>query len=124
MEAWQKTISGAVLTTLTWIIATYFTRPTDDETLIKFYQLIKPGGKGWNEVVQRAQAKGIALTQTRSTLPLELTCFVVGCVTVYSALFATGSWIYGRTTAGLILTTIAAIGGFLLFRFWGQLRHE
>ena len=124
LEPWQKTVGGAVLTTIIWVIATYFTQPTDDDTLRKFYRLIKPGGNGWNAVIEKANAEGITITKEKSQLPLELLCFVIGCITVYSALFATGNWIYGKTMSALILTGIAGAGAFFLFSAWGKLKHE
>ncbi len=124
MEGWQKTVTGAGLTTLVWIIATFYTRPTDDVTLRKFYRLIKPGGKGWDAVIDKANAEGDSIQKEQGQLPLELLCFVIGVVTVYSTLFATGNWIYGNTTPALILTGIAGIGAFILFRAWEKLQHE
>ena len=124
MEGWQKTVTGAVLTTITWIIATYFTRPTDDATLRKFYRLIKPGGNGWNAVLDKANAEGDIIKKEQGQLPLELFCFFIGCITVYSALFATGNWIYGNTTPAIILTGVTGIGAFMLFRAWDSLEHE
>ncbi len=124
MEGWQKTVTGALLTTIIWIIATYYTRPTDDATLRKFYRLIKPGGNGWNAVLDKANAEGDTMQKEQGQLPLELFCFFIGCITVYSALFATGNWIYGNTTPAIILTGVTGIGTFILFRAWGSLQHE
>lgn len=124
MEGWQKTVTGALLTTIIWVGATYFTRPTDDATLRKFYRLIKPGGNGWNAVLDKANAEGDTMQKEQGQLPLELFCFFIGCITVYSALFATGNWIYGNTTPAIILTGVTGIGTFILFRAWGSLEHE
>lgn len=124
MEGWQKTVTGAGLTTIIWIIATYYTKPTDDITLRKFYRLIKPGGNGWDAVIDKANAEGDMIRKEQGQLPLELLCFVIGVVTIYSALFATGNWIYGNVTPAIILTGIAGVGGFILINAWGKLQHE
>ena len=124
LEPWQKTVSGAILTTLTWVLATYFTTPTDDATLRKFYRLIKPGGNGWDAVINKANKEGDLITKEQGQLPLELLSFVIGCITVYSALFATGNWIYGNTTPALILTVITGLGAAFLFNAFGKLQHE
>jgi len=124
MLSWKKMVIGALLTTLTWIIATYFTKPTDDATLRKFYRLIKPGGNGWDAVINKANAEGDTMQKEQGQLPLELLCFVIGCITVYSALFATGNWIYGEVMTASILTGISALGVFFLLRAWGKLQHE
>ncbi len=124
LEGWQKTVSGAVLTTIIWVAATYFTAPTDDKTLREFYRLIKPGGNGWDAVINKATAEGDIMKKEQGQLPFEILCFVVGCITVYSTLFATGNWIYGNTTPALILTGIAGIGLYFLITAWGKLQHE
>ena len=124
MEGWQKTVTGAGLTTLIWIMATFYTRPTDDATLRKFYRLIKPGGKGWDAVLDKANAEGDSMQKEQGQLPLEILCFVIGCITIYSTLFATGNWIYGEITTASILTGISTVGAFSLFRAWGKLQHE
>jgi amino acid transporter len=124
MEAWQKTISGALLTTITWVVATYYTAPTSDETLRKFYRLIKPGGNGWDAVIEKANAEGDPIQKEQGQLPLELLCVVIGCLTVFGILFATGNWIYGNVGPASILTIISAAGAFFLFRAWANLRTE
>ncbi|NET32463.1 MAG: Na+:solute symporter [Cyanothece sp. SIO1E1] len=124
LEAWQKTVLGAVLTTVVWIVAAYLTPPTSDEKLIEFYQKIKPAGPGWNPVREKASERGITLSSGTGQLPLELLCFLIGCFTVYSTLFATGYWIYGETSSALIASVIAVLGALFLFRSWGKLQTE
>lgn len=124
MEGWQKTVSGAVLTTITWVAATYFTAPTDDKTLRSFYRLIKPGGNGWDAVIDKANAEGDTMVKEKGQLPLEILCFVIGVITVYSTLFATGNWIYGNVQTAMLLTAFATGGAFFLIRSWGNLQHE
>ncbi len=124
LEGWQKTITGALLTTIIWMIATFFTPPSSDEKLRNFYRLIQPGGNGWDAVIHKANAEGELLSKSTGQLPLELLCFVVGCITVYSALFATGSWIYGNTNTALLLTAIGVGGGIFLFSVWQKLRTQ
>lgn len=124
MEGWKKTVVGTLLTTAIWVIATFFTRPTSDETLRKFYRLIKPGGKGWDAVIAKANAEGDPMIKEQGQLPLELLCFVIGTITVYAMLFATGNWIYGNMVLGASLTAVAALGAYFLFWAWGQLKTE
>ncbi len=116
LKGWQTIIIGAVLTTIIWIIATYFTPPTDDETLRAFYKKIRPGGNGWDAVLEKAAAEGEPIQKEQGQLPLEILAMMVACITVYGALFATGSWIYGEGTNAMILTAITALGALFLFR--------
>ncbi|MBT5224348.1 MAG: hypothetical protein HOM19_02825, partial [Candidatus Marinimicrobia bacterium] len=44
LEGWQKIVIGALLTTIVWIAATYFTPPDDEDTLRAFVKKVNPGG--------------------------------------------------------------------------------
>lgn len=124
MPDWQKIIIGAVLTTLVWIIAAFYTPQTDDKTLRSFYKLIRPGGSGWDAVLEKAAAEGEHIEKENGQIPLEILSMLVGCVTVYSALFATGAWIYENTLNAWILTIITVIGGVFLFRVKDMIRAD
>ena len=120
---WQLLL-GVGLTTIAWLIATFVTRPTNMATLTKFYALTTPGGPGWAKVRDNmgdfeAQHKSAAWQ-----LPLEIAGMFVGCITVYTALFATGFWLYGNTTPALILTVVCGLGAFGLFQIWGRLKTK
>ena len=124
MASWQKMVAGAILTTLVWVLATYFTPATDDITLRKFYRLIRPGGKGWKPVVEKAKEDGEELTYEPGQFPLELACMVLGCFMVFGALFATGFWLYGEITSATIATVVALASGFAIFKLWGKLKMD
>ncbi|MEM9884846.1 MAG: sodium:solute symporter family protein [Bacteroidota bacterium] len=121
LENWEKLVLGAVLTTITWVLATYLTPATDENTLINFYQKIKPTGNGWNPVIEKARDKGVNLEASGEKLPLQLLSFITGTIGVYAALFATGFWIYGETTNAMICTALAILCGGLLSRIWGKM---
>jgi solute:Na+ symporter, SSS family len=122
LEAWQKTVIGAFLTTGVWIIATFFTPQTSDKKLREFYRLIKPGGPGWDAVIEKANAEGDALKKEKGQLPLEILCMFIGCFAVYGALFATGFWIYGKFAPAALLTAISAAAFWFIMRTWSSLR--
>lgn len=124
LEDWHKLVIGATLTTLIWIVATYFTPATNDETLRKFYRLIRPGGSGWDAVLEKAAADGEPIEKEHGQIPLEILSMFIGCITVYGALFATGSWIYGRTANALFLTALTAAGGYFLFWVRDKLKAD
>ena len=54
--------------------------------------------------------------ETHAELPQQFLAWTVGCVFVYAALFATGSFLYGRTTPAIGLTIVAVACGLLLAR--------
>jgi solute:Na+ symporter, SSS family len=47
---------------------------------------------------------------------------VIGCFTVYGALFSVGFWIYGNVIAGIVSSTVAALGTIFLFKAWIKLK--
>ena len=121
---WQTIVIGALLTTAIWVGATFLTAPTDDATLRNFYQKIKPGGPGWNAVLNKAKAEGYPIEKQMGQLPLEILCMLIGCITVFATLFATGNWIYGNAGPASFLSLIAVGGAAFLFWAWGKLRVE
>src|SRR6185503_8349674 len=38
------------VTTIVWVSVTLLTRPADDATLLRFYELTRPAGPGWNRI--------------------------------------------------------------------------
>lgn len=124
LESWQTIVIGSLLTTIIWIVSAFLTQPTDDETLFNFYRKIRPGGNGWDVVIQKAQAKGVPLEKDAGQLPLEILCVLIGSITVYTALFATGNWIYGNTSLALTFSLVALGGGAFLFWAWKRLKTE
>ncbi|MGI9552051.1 MAG: sodium:solute symporter family transporter, partial [Aurantibacter sp.] len=124
LEPWMKTVLGAGLSTAIWVFATYVTPGTEESTLRRFYQKIKPGGPGWDKVVQAAKSEGVAIEKEQDQLPMELLGMVLGCITVYAALFATGFWIYGQLTSAVIFTMVAGLGALGLFQIFSKIRTE
>jgi len=120
IEGWKTIMIGALLTTIIWIIATFVTPATDEETLRAFHQKIKPGGNGWNAVLDRARSQGVTMEPGEGGLALGVLCMLIGTFTVYAALFATGNWIYGNITPALIMTLVSIVGGFFLFKAWDR----
>jgi Na+/proline symporter len=78
-------------TSLVWVTVTFLTAPTPRETLVRFYERVRPAGPGWSSV--RAAATPGAATDSLAEAGLG---WVLGCLLVYSALFGTGSALYGR----------------------------
>ena len=121
MEPWLKIVIGALFTTVVWITATFFTPPTEDDTLRKFYRLIEPGGNGWDRVIEKANAEGDPIEKNVGQLPLEIFAMILGCVAVYGALFSTGFFIYGQFVPATITTVITAGATFGILNIWPKL---
>jgi SSS family transporter len=122
IEAWQKTVLGAVLTTITWIIATYLTPKTNNATLREFYIKIKPSGIGWDKVIKDAELDGVIIKKENGQFPLELLGMVTGCITVFSALFTTGFLLYSEDTKAIIFGAITIAGSYLLIKITSKLK--
>ncbi len=89
------------VTTVVWVLVTFLTRPTDRAALLRFCRLVRPAGPGWRRIREVA-----GVTSSPDSLPQALLGWVVGCVLVYSALFGTGSFIYGRVGPGIVCAVL------------------
>ena len=119
-------ISSVGITTLGWILVTLFTRPTESKTLVSFYKLIRPAQVGWQPVIDQALAEGKmeeGVVQG-GRLPLQIMGMLIGCLVVYSALFATGFFIYGNMVNAWLATAISLGGSVALFKIWNSLQEE
>jgi Na+/proline symporter len=123
LESWQKLIIGVGITTATWLTVTFVTKAADEGTLRSFYRLVRPGGPGWRAVLQRAKSDNDPIDESgeKWDLPAGILCMVFGCFAVYSALFATGFWIYANRVPAIILTITAIVSAALLVKAWTKL---
>jgi Na+/proline symporter len=121
---WAEYPFVVVVTSIIWLIATFVTQPESQETLRSFYKKIQPGGPGWSKVVKEAIADNEQIVNTKEkwSVPSGITAMLLGCVLIYSIMFATGYWIYGRTTQAMVLTLIAFVSGFLLVKAWNRMK--
>jgi len=120
-----KFVGVVVLTSVSWMLVTFLTRPENDETLRSFYRKIRPGGPGWEAVVTKARSQGIELIKEKDLrwdVPTGIVCMILGCIMIYSTLFAIGNFLYSNNTLAFILVGLAIVSGFLLTRFWKKLR--
>jgi len=122
---WMEYPFVVVVTSAIWLTATFMTQPESNETLRSFYKRIQPGGPGWSKVVNEAKADGEEIANNEKwSVPQGITAMLLGCVLIYSIMFATGYWIYGRTMSALILSAIAATSGFLLIKAWNRMKDN
>jgi len=97
------------LTTAIWLLVTFLTPAVDRRVLTAFVQRIRPAGPGWRGFSREGLAPA-------DNLPRALLSWSLGCMAVYAALFATGSFLYGRTGRGILLTALAVGAGLVLGR--------
>jgi len=103
-----------LVTTSIWLIVTFITPSDDTDTLVNFYNKTKPGGPGWNIIKNNS---GISNEKEGWIVPRGIICMIIGCISIYSALFSTGYFIYGEINSGLIFLLITIISGYLLFKY-------
>ena len=113
-----KLLIGVGITTASWLLVTFLTAPEKDEVLLAFYRKVRPAAYGWNSLLKRYPNQ----VAEPGRLPMEIGLMLVASIMVYSALFATGYWIYGNTLPAVITTIIAIIGGVIVFRAWGKMK--
>ena len=111
LEGWQKIVIGAVLTTIVWIVATYFTPPDDDETLRSFVKKVNPGGPGWTKYSDGVSAEPWPV-------PKGILSMIFGCVAVYGFLLGAGQFIYGEIGSGVLIFGLGVFASFGLFKTW------
>ena len=116
-------VLGVAITTVSWVVVTLLTPPSDKSTLNEFYKITQPGGPGWDKVVSDAKEDGIDLdTEKRAwNVPTGILCMLVGSVGIYGALFSTGYFIYGEYLEGLILFSVTILAFFLLRKLMKKL---
>ena len=111
--AYMKFPFIVLVTTSIWLIVTFITPADEKETLIKFYKKTKPGGPGWNKIKEH-----ITMSDEKEEwiVPKGIICMIIGCITIYSALFSTGYFIYGEISSAIIFLLVTIVSGLVLFK--------
>ena len=113
LPAYMKFPFIVLVTTSIWLIVTFMTPADEKETLIKFYKKTKPGGPGWNKIKDHIT---ISDEKEEWIVPKGILCMIIGCITIYSALFSTGYFIYGEISSALIFLLVTIVSGLILFK--------
>jgi len=118
LESYEKMCIGVLITSIAWIIATYVTPATEQETLKKFYTKIQPKGIGWNPVENDLSQEQVAAIDANSdpNLANQILMMLLGCAVVYCALFGSGWILLGSLIQGLIALVIAIVLSYVLIK--------
>ena len=118
--AWAEFPFVVAVTSALWILATYITPSESDKVLRDFYKKIQPGGPGWKKVIDAADKDSIDLTEgeTGWTVPSGIVAMLLGCLMIYSTMFATGYFIYGEFQLALPLSALAIVSAYFLIKTW------
>ena len=94
LVAWHRLLIVMSVTTVAWVGVTLLTPPTEAAKRAAFQNKIRASGHD---------------------IAWGMLAMTVSCVAIYSLMFASGCWIYGRAAAAAALTAIALASGLLLF---------
>ena len=102
--------------TVVWLAVTLLTKPVDRDTLVGFYRLVRPAGRGWRAI---REAAGVG--SSPDSLANAFLGWAAGITFVYSALLGAGAYIYNNTTLGLVWTVLFAASGLSLIKILPRL---
>ncbi|MEM9987723.1 MAG: hypothetical protein AAF804_21750, partial [Bacteroidota bacterium] len=124
MDNSTNLLLGVGITTVGWLLVTFLTPPDQAEVLREFYRKLQPAGPGWNRVVREAYEAGVDLPvhSDKGRLPLQILAMLLGTVAIYSALFATGKFIYGETLSAVAFTLASLASSMLLYSLWQRIK--
>lgn len=100
-------------TTISWIVVTFLTKPTDTDTLTKFYKTIRPDGN-WSPFSSDLSGQDSSIKNNR--LAGLFGAWISAVVMTYSILFASGKLIFMEWTQAVFWMAISLLG-FGLLRF-------
>ena len=101
-------IFTVLFTTISWLLVTFLTKPSEHTTLLSFYNLVKPDGN-WKPFQTG--------TKDNSNLLKLFACWISSITLTYSLLFFTGKLILLEYTQSFIFL-LSAIISFLILRYF------
>lgn len=121
----MKLLITVGVVTISWVSVTLLTRPENAQVLRNFYRLTRPGGPGWKRVVEEARADNDPCDNGEGVvwqMPLQVLLIFIGLVSVYSALFSIGSFVYQDVWLGVCLAAVSLLSTVALFKVFGKLK--
>ena len=104
-----------VVTTTIWVIVTFLTSPEKEETLIKFYQRIKPAG-WWKDVAIKAgNPNHLAVGK------LEWACWFLGVTGLFSMIVCLGKLCFGLYLQSALWAMYGVLATVILFKLIGKM---
>ncbi len=110
LEPYLELLLSILITTVSWILVTLITKPTDNDKLLSFYKKIKPYGIGWKSF---RLLNNISLSQKDSKSSMnDLLLLFLGILAVYFCLFGFGYILFDENLIGVFMLTISFISAF------------
>lgn len=113
-----------LVSTLIWMIVTFLTKSEEKEILYAFYKKTQPGGPGWKKIIDKAMKEELILEEMNQkwSVPNGILALIIGCIAIYSCMFAIGNFVYGNFKLAFILLFVMVVFSFLLRRVWLKIR--
>ena len=122
--AWAEFPFVVFVTTSLWLIVTFITPSEDQSVLRSFYKKTQPGGPGWKKVIDAAKNDSVELVDSDEgwSVPAGILAMLLGCLMIYSTMFATGYYIYGDYQLAFPLTGLVIVSAFFLVKIWKKVK--
>ena len=122
--AWAEFPFVVFVTTSLWLIVTFITPSEDQSVLRSFYKKTQPGGPGWKKVIDAAKNDSVELVDSDEgwSVPSGILAMLLGCLMIYSTMFATGYYIYGDYQLAFPLTGLVIVSAFFLVKIWKKVK--
>ncbi len=122
--SWAEFPFVVFITTGLWLLVTFITPSEDSEVLRSFYKKTQPGGPGWSKVIKEAKAESVDLIDGEQgwSVPSGIIAMLLGCLMIYSTMFATGYYIYGDYQLAFPLTGLVVVSAYFLVKMWKKIK--
>lgn len=95
---------------IVWLTVTFMTAPTNEKTLISFYERIHPGGVLWKPISDK-----LPHVKSDSGYTQLFIDWIAGCILVIFSLFGFGKIILGEQGIGFLFLFIAGCAGYVIY---------
>ncbi len=107
------------LTTIIWLVVTFSTSPESDQTLLKFYEKIRPSKTGWTPIANISDSN-IPSGNTWS-MQNGILGTILGSIMIYSLLFLVGATLMSSYSWAALYGFIFVLCMIGLIRLWPKL---
>ena len=122
--SWAEFPFVVFVTTSLWLLVTFITPSEDQSVLRSFYKKTQPGGPGWKKIIEAAKKDSVELVDSDEgwSVPSGIIAMLLGCLMIYSTMFATGYYIYGDYQLAFPLTGLVLVSAFFLVKIWKKVK--
>ena len=99
-------IVTVAVTTVVWLAVTFATAPEPQETLVRFYERVRPSPAGWKPIDALARPAYVG-----ESIGVTILDWIAGCGLVYATLFGIGKIVLGDVPQGIGYLVAATVCG-------------